>query len=117
MVGRQISLPTGENGTKIPLSPATVPLKVTYDTTVSTTTQITFNTATTLIRVAAISQDICLRWGTSAASAATDGFDEIILAGQVFDFAIPIIGTTGLLQTAANFIERAASATLIVIEK
>lgn len=111
-----ITLPRDDSGETVQIGPSAIALATTYDTTVSGTTQVTFNTATTLIRVSAISQPILLRWGTSAAVASSNNFDRIILAGQCYDFYIPRISGASTLYTAANFIEQAASATLIVEE-
>lgn len=115
----QAPMPPDGNQKPMPLSPAKVSLATTYDTTVSGTTQVTFNAATTFIRVCALTQPICMKWGTGTASAATNGFDHIIPTGQICDYAIPdqTTGTAaGTMYTAANFIEQAASATLIVSE-
>jgi hypothetical protein len=50
-----------------------------------------------------------MKWGT--ADVTVSNFDEVIPAGQIRDFLVP----SG--ETAVNFIEREASATLVVIEK
>jgi len=90
-------------------TPDVVALERTVDATLSASSEITLNTATTYIRVYAITKDVYLKWGTADCTAAN--FDEVIPAGQVFDFLVP----NG--QTAINLIEREASATVIVIEK
>ena len=69
----------------------------------------TLNAATTFISVYAITKDIYFKWGTADVTAAN--FDEVIPAGQIRDFIVPDA------ITAVNFIEREASATLIVVEK
>lgn len=81
----------------------------TVDASISTSTEITLNTATTYIRVYAVAKDIYLKWGTADVDATN--FDEVIPAGQVFDFIVPD------QTTAINVIEREAGATVIVIEK
>ena len=82
---------------------------VTYDTTISASTEVTLNAATSRIDVCAITQAILMRWGTGDAS--TSAFDEVIPAGTVRTFKRPPA------TTAVNFIEQAASAILVLIEK
>ena len=98
-------------------TPEITALKSTYDATISTSTEITFQTSTSLLEVSAIDKPILLSWGTGDASAATDGFDEVIQAGETRHFVIPKDPTTGVRYTAVNFIEQAATAILICIEK
>lgn len=92
----------------VPATIPTVALDETYDATISASTELILNTATTLIEVSAIDKGIFMKWGATASS--TD-FDEFIPANQTRWFAIP----TG--QTAVQFIEEAATAKLVVIEK
>lgn len=101
--------------TVITTVPRVISLAETYDATISSSTQITFNAATTLIEVAAIDKAIMMKWGTSAAS--TADFDEVIPQNTVRAFYIPTDSSTGVLYTAANFIEQAATAILAVSEK
>ncbi len=111
---QRVSLPKDANGTPIQLVPAKVALATTYDTTISTSTQITFNAATTLIEVTALAQAIFLKWGTTAVT--TTNWDNVITAGTTRHFVVPVDTTTGFTTTAANFIEQAASGTLCVSE-
>ncbi len=90
-------------------TPDVVALARTVDSSISSSTEIVLNPATTYIRVYAITKDVYLKWGTDDVTAAN--FDEVIPAGQVFSFLVP----DG--QTAINLIEREASATVIVVEK
>ncbi len=90
-------------------TPDVVALEQTVDSSLSTSSEIELNAATTMLRVYAITKDVYLKWGTNDATAAN--FDEVIPAAQVLDFKVP----NG--QTAINLIEREASATVIVIEK
>lgn len=83
------------------------PLVATYDATVSSNTAITLNAATTGLEVSTIAQGVFLRWDGTASSSAFDGY---IAPNTTKVFSVPR-GTT-----TANFIESAASATLIVIE-
>lgn len=91
------------------LVPSKVALARTVDATISTSTEITLNAATSFIRVYAKTQDVYLKYGTDDVTSAN--FDEVIPAGQICDFYIP----AGV--TAINLIEAAASASVIVIEK
>ena len=84
-------------------------LAITTDATISASTEITLNGATSNIKVYAITKDVYLKWGTTDVSASN--FDEVIPAGSVLNVGVP----TG--QTAINLIEREASATAIVIER
>lgn len=88
--------------------PAVVALAVTYDTTVSSSTAIALNTATSLIEVTALTKGIFMKWGATVSSTS---FDEFIVADSTRAYVVP----TG--QTSVQFIEEAASAKLIVIEK
>ena len=108
------SLPKDGNRQGVQITPDVVALDETYDTTISASTELTLNASTTLIEVAAISQGIFLKWGTTDVS--SSDFDEFIPAGTVRHFYVPL-DTNGVLYTAVNFIEQAASATLVVIEK
>ena len=103
-----ISLPLDLNRNPIQLMPAKVSLASTYDTTVSASTEITLNAATSMIEVSAITQAILMKWGTADVS--TSSFDHIIQAGSTMQFVVPID------TTAVNFIEQAASAILVVNE-
>ena len=107
----------GNNNTIGNLTPAVPAIAVTYDATVSSSTEITLNAATTLIEVAAIDKAILLRWGTSDAS--TSAFDEVITANSVRQFYVPVnpASATHALYTAVNFIEEHATAHLVVTEK
>lgn len=97
------------NPVSVVSTPDVVALARTVDASISASTEIVLNTATTYIRVYAKTQDVYLKWGTDDVTAAN--FDEVIPAGQVFDFLVPEN------ITAINLIEREASASVIVIEK
>jgi hypothetical protein len=56
-----------------------------------------------------------MKWGID--DCAVDRFDEVIPAGMILDFEIPIDPISNARYTAANFLERAASAAIVVIEK
>lgn len=103
-----------DNREPVQLTPAVVALEETTDTSVSSTTEITLNAATTFIEVNALNQGIFMKWGTSDASS-TD-YDEFILPNSVRHYVVPN-QSDGTPYTAVNFIEQAASATLILIEK
>ncbi len=86
----------------------------TVTSSISADTSITFNAATTVIRVFASSKDIYFKWGTDVCAVNT--FDEIIPAGLYLDFAIPN-DQWGVPYTGCHVVERAATATLVLIEK
>jgi len=98
-------------------TPEKTALKSTYDTSISTTLEITLQTNTSVLEVSAITKPILLSWGTGDASAATDGFDEAIQPGETRHFVVPKDPATNVRYTAVNFIEQAASATLVCVEK
>ena len=108
-------LPRDGNRIAMQITPAVIALARTVSSSISSTTTITFNTATTMIRVYAINQDVYLKWGTTAVTAGN--FDEVIPANQIVDLVVPNIPTTGIPYTACTVIERVATATIIVIEK
>jgi len=83
------------------------PLAKTYDATISSTTAITLNGATTGIEVTAIDKAIFLKWDATASSSA---FDGVIPPNSTKIFMVP----TGTVT--ANFIEEAATAKLICVE-
>lgn len=91
------------------LTPEVPALARTVNATISASAEIVLNPATTYIRVYAVAKDIYLKWGVDNVTAAN--FDEVIPAGQVFDFLVPEN------VTALNIIEREAGATAIIIEK
>lgn len=90
-------------------TPDVLALARTVDDTISTSTEITLNKLTTMIRVIVAAKDVFLKWGTSDVTNAN--FDECIQAGTYMDFIVPAN------ITAVNLIERAATATVVVIEK
>ncbi len=83
------------------------PLAVTYDATISSTTAVTLNAATTGIEVTAVDKPIFLNWDASASSSA---FVAIIAPNTTKTFMVPR-GTV-----TANFIEQASAAILVCIE-
>lgn len=106
----RISLPRGDNREVLQnFTPAVESLAVTYDATISASTEITLNAATTFISVSAIDKTILMNWGTTDAS--TTVFDEVISLNTTRHFYVP----AGV--TAVNFIEQAATAILICVEK
>lgn len=91
------------------LTPDVVALARTVDSSISSSTEITLNKATSFLRVYAITKDVYLKWGTDDVSASN--FDEVIPAGQICDFLVP----NG--QTAINVIERESAATVVILQK
>lgn len=94
-----------------PLAPT---LEETYDATISSSTAVTLNSGTKYIEVTALLKGIFMKWGGTASS--TD-FDEFIAPESTREYVVPINSTTGVLFTSVEFIEEAASAHLVVIEK
>lgn len=87
-------------------NPSAPSVAVTYDATVSSSTEITLNAATTYIEVSAAGAGIFMKWGATASSSA---FDEFISAN-----------TTRIYKKQAatvQFIQESATAKLVVIEK
>lgn len=101
--------PIDENSRVINEAPQdTLALAVTYDATISSTTTVTLNVATTVIEVTAIDKGIFMKWGAAATSSS---FDEFIGANQTRTYIKP----AG--QTSVQFLEETATAKLVVIEK
>lgn len=96
-------------GFHLQLTPDVVALARTVDSSISASTEIVLQTATSYLRVYAIAKDVYLKWGADDVTASN--FDEVIPAGQIHDFLVP----DGI--AAVNFIERESGATVIVIEK
>lgn len=108
------NLPTDGGYKTIQLAPARIALARTVDASISSSTEVTLNGATTFVRVYAIDQDVYLKWGTSDVTASN--FDEVIPAGQIVDLVLPN-QADGTRYTALNVIERVSGATVIIIEK
>lgn len=112
---QRVSLPKdGNNVSAQSFSPAKIAVAVTYDATISSSTQITFNAATTMIEVTAIDKTVLMKWGTTSAS--TTVWDNAIPLNTTRQFFIPVDTTTGALFTAATFIEESATGKLAVSE-
>ena len=82
---------------------------VTYDATISASTEVTLNAATSKIEVTAIDKAILMKWGTDNAS--TSAFDAVIPQNTTRIFKRP----PG--ELAVNFIEQAATAILVLVER
>jgi len=87
-------------------NPKAPTLARTYDATISASTTVTFAAGTNYIEVSAIDKGIFMKWGATASSSA---FDEFIPANTSKRFVT--------LAATAQFIEEAATAKLVVIEK
>lgn len=107
-------LPRDSDDVPMMLVPPVVALAEVYDTTISASTTVTFNAATTILEVSAITNGIFMKWGGVASSSS---FDEFIQAGSTRNYVIPNNASTGALYTTAQFIEQSAGAALVVIEK
>lgn len=113
-INQVVSLPKDANMTSMQLYPAKVAIEETYDATISSSTEITLNVATSYIVVTAIDKAIFLKWGTADAS--TSDWDHCIPMNTSIAFVVPIDTATGLRYTAVNFIEQSATALLAVSE-
>ncbi|MDQ3008819.1 MAG: hypothetical protein M3Q81_04460 [bacterium] len=109
-----VSLPLDDNGKTINLAPSKAAIARTLTSSISSSTQVTLNSESRFLQVYAIDKDVFMKWGTTAVT--TANFDELILAGQRYDFDVAR-ESNGTLHTALTFIERAATATLVVIQK
>jgi len=105
-----VNVPLSQSGQPVQIVPSQPALASTTNASISTSTTITLNVETTFIEVNALSQGVYMKWGASVATT-NNGFDEYISADQTRHYAVP----TGVTQV--SFIERATSATIIVIEK
>lgn len=103
-----IYLPIDGNSRTVNITPTGVPLATTYDATISSSTAITLNASTTYIEVSAVDKGIFMKWGATAAS---NSFDEFISPNTTRAYMVPQGKTT------VQFIEQAATALLIVVEK
>lgn len=97
------------NGVPLSDTPAITALAVTYDATISTSTEVVLNTATQIIEVSAIDKAILMAWGADDCS--TSNFDEVIQANTTRQFVVP----GGV--TAVNFLQQSATAILAMVEK
>lgn len=101
-------LPIDDKQRAVPLVPNSVPLAVTYDTTISAATSITLNAKTTFLEVTAIAYGVFMRYQAGVSSSS---FDEFIGAGMTRHYIVP----SGV--TVVSFIEETAGAAIVVIEK
>lgn len=102
------NLPKDGSNKALQLVPAKEALATTVDSTISSATTITLNSATTLIEVNALDKPIYLKYGTGASSS---DFDEFIHAGGTRHYVVPED------VTQISVIEQASGATAVVIEK
>lgn len=114
VIKQKVAVPKDGNSVSLPLTPSALALAVTNNGSLSSSATITFNAASTFIEVNALSQGVFMKWGATATSSS---FDEYIQAGATRHYIIPVNQTTGTTYTTAQFIQQAASATIIVIEK
>jgi len=109
-----ISLPRDEHGIAMQLSPALTALGRVVSSSISASTTRALTAGTTVIRCYAKTQDVYLKWGSTAVT--SSNFDEVIPAGQMVDFVVPK-DTAGVLFTTIRLIEATATATITIIEK
>lgn len=101
-------LPKDQRGKVIQLTPNTTSKAVTVDSTISSATSVALNQDTTLIEVTALNYGVYMKY---AAGVSASSFDEFIAPGMTRHFLRPEGVST------ISFIEKDASATIIVIEK
>ena len=109
------TLPKDDNGTPAQLTPARIALGRVVSSSISSSTTRDLTTGTTLIRCYAKTQDVYLKWGSTAVT--SSNFDEVIPAGQIVDLYVPNDSATGAPYTTIRLIEQAATATITIIEK
>lgn len=105
-----------QNGSVIGVPSAQPVIKFTKNASISSSYEHTINDKTKIITVYSASQATLVRWGTTAASNATDGASFVIPANTSCTFYVP----NEVLKAAnkhINFIEMAASATLYITEQ
>lgn len=107
-------LPRDANGIAMQLTPSSVALGQLVTSSISASTTRNLTAGTSLLRAYAVNQDVFLKWGATAVT--SSNFDEVIPANQVVDLVVPR-DSTGALFTTIRVIERAATATLILVEK
>ena len=91
------------------LSPATIPVAVTTDTTISSSTQLTLQASTKIIEVTALVGGVYLLYGPGTASVTV--FHEYIPAGLTRQYVVP----KDVLEI--NIIDDGAASAVIVIQK
>lgn len=105
-----INVPLSQSGQPVQIVPSQTSLASTTNSAISASTTITLKTDTTFLEVNTRNQAVYMKWGSSVTTA-NNGFDEYILPDQTRHFGVP----SGITQV--SFIEAAATATIIVIEK
>jgi hypothetical protein len=96
-----------DNGQVVNALPKQSALAKTYDATISASTSVTLNAATTLLEITAIDKAIFYKWGATASSS---DFDGIVPANTSKLVPVPAGKTT------IQFIEESATAKLAVVE-
>lgn len=109
------NVPRDASNAPLQLTPSTTALGRLVSASISSSTIRDLTAGTSMIRVYAIDKDIYLKWGSTAVDATN--FDEVIPANQVVDLVVPKNPATNALFNTIRVIERAATATIILIEK
>ena len=82
----------------------------------STSQKVDIASGATLIKVYAITKDVYLKWASSDTDyCKTDNFDEVIIAGTIRKFPVPL-QANGSDYTKIHFLQREANATVIVTQ-
>ena len=95
-------------------NPKAPTLATTYDASINASTSVSLNSGATYIEVTALLKGIFLKWGGTASSSS---YDEFIAPESTRTYIIPTNTLTGSRYTTVEFIEEAASAHLVVIQK
>jgi len=99
------------NGNPVQLSPAGPALARQIVGTLNANVAVTLDASTRFIRMYTKSQDVYMHWGTAATSA---NFDEYLPSGQVIDLVVPRGNSD---YGTINFLEAAASGTVVLVQK
>lgn len=85
-------------------------LATTYDADIASSTSVALNAGCSTIQVTAVDKGIFMKWGATASSSA---FDEFIPANTTRTFVRPTVPAV----TTVEFIQQAATAVLVVVQK
>ena len=105
-----VHLPRSQVNGDVQLVPSSSALASTASSSISTATNITLNGSTQIVEITAIDQGVFMKYAAGVTTS-SNGFDEFIPADSVRHYVIP----DGV--TVISVIERAATASVIVIEK
>jgi hypothetical protein len=108
------NMPKDDDRTSMPLTPARIALSQVVNASISSSATLNITAGATILRCYSADKDTYLKWGSTTVT--SSNFDEILPANQIVDLVVPQ-DSSGVLYTTTRVIERAATATLIVIQK